>query len=604
MAGPPGIPGGRWGWPDARTRARLARMLRSFLASEVGGKARWLFLLLLALLVGINGLNVLNSYVGRDFMTALEKRAASSFLRLALLYVGVFALSTAVLVFLRFIEETLALTWRGWLTRWTVRRYLHPPVYHRLNDQLIANGEVPNPDQRMADDVRVFTTTTLSLLILLLNASFTILAFSGVMWSISPSLVFLTVAYAGAGSLLAIAWGRPLVRLNVAQLDKEADFRAELIHIRENAEPIAIAHREDRLLRRLLRRIDDWASNFRRIIAVNRNLGLFTTGYNYLIQILPALVVAPLFFRGQVEFGVVTQSTMAFAHLVGAFSLLITQIQSISSYAAVVTRLGVLGEGIEQAEARPVPPNEVCPHHSRTETCPVCVARPLPTSAIEVQSDGADGAVTYDRLTLLSPSEGRVLTKELTGSATPGMKLLILGSNDEAKSALFRATAGTWSLGSGRLLRPGDDRMVFLAERPYLPPGTMRDVLTSRDTDSALSDEQLRAALQAVDVEPVVLRCGGLAVERRWDTLLSLREQKLVAFARVLLSAPRFVFLERPGTGLSDEHLGHVLEKLAARSISVITIGKPEDARRYYNGVLTLEDDGSWQWTSIRPEGA
>ena len=594
--------GGRWGWPDARTRTRLARMLRSFLASEVGGKARWLFLLLLVLLVGINGLNVVNSYVGRDFMTALERRAAGTFLRLAFLYVGVFALSTAVLVSLRFTEETLALTWRRWLTRWAVRRYLHPPVYHRLNDQLIANGEVPNPDQRMADDVRVFTTTTLSLLILFLNASFTILAFSGVMWSISPSLVFVTVAYAGIGSLLAIAWGRPLVRLNVAQLDKEADFRAELIHIRENAEPIAIAHREDRLLRRVLRRIDDWAANFRRIISVNRTLGLFTTGYNYLIQILPALVVAPLFFRGTVEFGVVTQSTMAFAHLVGAFSLLVTQIQSISSYAAVVTRLAVLNEGIEQAEARPVLPDEVCPHHARTETCPVCVARPLPTSAIEVQSDGAEGGVTYDRLTLLSPADGRVLTKELTGSVTAGTRLLILGANDEAKSALFRATAGTWSLGSGRLLRPGDDDLLFLTERPYLPPGSMREVLTSRDQDAAVSDEQLLEALRAVEVEPVVLRCGGLAAERRWDSLLSLREQKLVAFARVLLSMPRLVFLERPGTGLGDEQLERLLSRLAANAASVVTLGKPEDVRRFYNGVLTLEDDGSWQWTAIPRE--
>src|SRR6185436_8244877 len=133
-------------------------------------------------------------------------------------------------------------------------------------------GEVANPDQRMSDDIRTFTTVTLSLLILFLNGTFTILAFSGVMWSISPALFIVTVCYAFAGSLMTIARGRALVKLNEAQLDKEANFRAELIHVRENAEPLAIARREDRLRFRLFRRVDDLVANFRRIIRVNRHL--------------------------------------------------------------------------------------------------------------------------------------------------------------------------------------------------------------------------------------------------------------------------------------------------------------------------------------------
>ncbi len=214
---------------DRRTRARFVRMLKAFSASEVGGRARWLFAVLLVLLLVINGLNVLNSYVGRDFMTALERRETSRFIRQAFAYVGVFAFSTAAAVFLRFREETLALAWREWLSRWAVRRYLKPPVYRRLSDRLIANGEVANPDQRIADDVRAFTATTLSFVLLLLNAAFTVAAFSVVMWSISSPLFVVAVLYAGAGSFLTIVLGRPLVGLNIAQLDKEADFRAELI---------------------------------------------------------------------------------------------------------------------------------------------------------------------------------------------------------------------------------------------------------------------------------------------------------------------------------------------------------------------------------------
>jgi putative ATP-binding cassette transporter len=582
---------------DVRTRDRFARMFRRFAASEAGRKARWLFVALLALLVTINGLNVLNSYVGRDFMTALERRATSSFIRQALLYVGVFALSTLAIVFLRFTEETLALTWREWLTRWAVRHYLRPPVYHRLSDRLIANGEVANPDQRISDDVRSFTTTTLSLVILFLNGTFTIVAFAGVMWSISPMLFLVTVIYATVGSLMTIARGRPLVKLNEAQLDKEANFRAELIHVRESAEPLAIARREDRLRFRLFRRLDDIVANFRRMILVNRNLGLFTTGYNYLIQIIPALVVGPLFIQGRVEFGVVTQSAMAFAQLVGAFSLIITQFQSISSYAAVVTRLGVLDEGIEQARTRPVLPDEVCTHHDRKGACPICAARPLSASAIDLVTSSTDPTVTYDHLTLLSPSDGRVLTKELSGSVSPGGRLLILGPNDEAKSALFRSTAGTWSLGSGRILRPGDERLQFMSERPYLPPGTLREVLTS--VGSPATPEEVRGALRAVDLETVLARVGGLEVERRWDNILSVGEQKLVALARILLANPSVVFLERPETGLDPEQLGRVLDLFAARLVSVITVGAAEDARRFYPAVLELKNDGGWQWTPI-----
>lgn len=545
------------------TRARVFRMLRRFAASEEGRKARWFFALLLGLLLAINGFNVLNSYVGRDFMTALERRAESEFLRQAALYVGVFAISTLTIVFLRFTEETLALTWRAWLTRWAVRRYLTPPVYLRLRDRTIADGELANPDQRMSDDIRSFTTMSLSLLILFLNGTFAILAFSSVMWSISPALFFVTVGYAAAGSLMTIARGKPLVKLNALQLDKDANFRAELIHARENAEALAIAGREDRLLSRLLGRIDDLAANLRRIIAVNRGLGLFTTGYNYLIQVIPALLVAPLFFKGQVEFGVVTQSAMAFAHLVGAFSLIITQFQSISSYAAVVSRLDALDEGIERARSR---------------------------SGIQVLSRG--DALTFEKLSLRSP-DGRLLTNELEGSVAAGSRLLIRGANEEAKSALFRATAGSWSSGSGRIVRPDEGRILFVAERPYLPQGTLREILT--DPGREIPAGEIRAALRDVELDASLDRFGGLEAERRWESL-TLGEQKLLAFARVLLSAPRFVFLERPGTGLGAGTLERILKLLAERCTAVLTIGEEVDARRAYDAALELDVDGGWRW--------
>lgn len=155
--------------------------------------------------------------------------------------------------------------------------------------------------------------------------------------------------YAAGGSLLTFMLGRPLIRLNYDQLDKEASFRSGLIHVRDNADAIMATRGEDSQTAQLLSRLDDLIANFRTITAVNRNVGFFTTGYNWMIQIIPALIIAPAFIERKIEFGVITQSAVAFSTLVAAFSLIVTQFQSLSTYAAVVARLSALVEVVEQA---------------------------------------------------------------------------------------------------------------------------------------------------------------------------------------------------------------------------------------------------------------
>src|SRR5574342_644023 len=210
----------------------------------------------------------------------------SGFLTLAGLYIGVFAVSTVTAVLYRFTEERLGLLWRHWMTRALVERYLQGATYYRLREQ----AEIPNSDQRIADDVRRFTASTLSLLLVWLSGTFTTLAFSGVLWSISPLLFAGAVGYAALGSVLTFAFGRPLLWLNYDQSDREASFRAELVHLRENAESVAFLHREDRIQERLFSRVDALVDNLKRIIGVNRNLGFFTTGYNYMLQLVPILI--------------------------------------------------------------------------------------------------------------------------------------------------------------------------------------------------------------------------------------------------------------------------------------------------------------------------
>ena len=332
--------------PQKTTVARFFQAVGNFANSEAGWKAKLIFAALVGLLCLANGLNVLNSYVGRNFMTSIADRNKAEFVRQAIFYVGVFAGSTVVAVIARFAEERLGLLWREALTQRAIRLYLANGIYYRLD----ASGELANPDQRIAEDVRAFTVTTLSFVLMLLNGTLTIIAFSGVLWAISPLLFILAVLYAACGSLVTMALGRPLIKLNHDQLDKEASFRSALIHVRENGKSIMLAHREERQTARLLDRFAELVANFRQITAINRNVGFFTTGYNWLIQIIPALIVAPSFMRGDVEFGVVTQSAMVFSTLVAAFSLIVTQFQSISTFAAVVARLSSMLEAIEQPQ--------------------------------------------------------------------------------------------------------------------------------------------------------------------------------------------------------------------------------------------------------------
>jgi putative ATP-binding cassette transporter len=286
----------------------FVRSVRSFLGSEARGRAWGFFGLLLFLLFAINGLNVVNSYVARNFMTAIAGRDFAGFVRLAMLYLGVFAGSTAVAVFQTFSEQRLGLLWRAWLTGRLIGSYLAGRSYYWLKQR----GLVDNPDERIAEDVKIYTATALSFVLVFVNGTLTVVAFAGVLWTISRLLFVVAISYAVLGSLLTIRFGRPLIRLNYRQLEREANFRRALIQVQEYADPTALMRWERPLATRLLRRLDDLVANFGRIIAVSRNLGFFTVGYNYLIQIIPLLIVAPLYIRGEVEFGVVTQSAMAF----------------------------------------------------------------------------------------------------------------------------------------------------------------------------------------------------------------------------------------------------------------------------------------------------
>ena len=557
--------------PLKLTAERFVGAVKIFMTSEVGGRAKFLLFALVALFGGISVLNVINSFVGRHFMTAIAERQTAEFTRQAILYTGAFAASTVVSVVARFAEERLALLWREFLTRRTIGLYMSDGTFYRI----AAAGNLSHPDQRIADDIKAFTITTLSFVLMLLDSGLTILTFSGVLWLISPLLFMAAVAYAAVGSCMTILLGRPLISLNYDQLDREAAFRTSLIRVRENAEPIMVGGGEERHANDLLRRFDELAANFKRIIAVNRNLGFFTTGFNWGIQIVPVVIIAPTFIRGDMEFGVITQSAAAFAMLVGAFSFIVKQFNSISNFAAVVARLSSLMEAIEQARA---------------------------SAETNLEIVETDRDLAYDHVTLKS-SIRTTLLKDLSTSIPVDTRIIVQADDTSTANALFRITAGIVTSGEGRIARPPRDQLRIVAQRTCLAPGSLRQILVPSGQSQKVSSEQILALLKqlgfarASDPED-------LDKEQDWSSLLSPREQQIVAIAGALLAAPRYILLENGDEIFGHDTLREILRVLAERRITCVNFAGADASREPYDAVIECHADSSWTWIDQRACGA
>ena len=546
---------------------RLGWVVLAFLASAEKKKAWALLALLLVSMLAIIGMNVVNNYVIRDFFSAIERKDYASFLRYAWLYFGVFALSTVLAAFFRFFEERLALLWRSWQTHHVVEAYLRRHVYFHLKE----TGAITNPDQRISEDIRAMTTTTLSFLLMILNGTFTAISFSSVLWSISPPLFTVAVLYAAAGSGLTILLGRPLIKFNYQQADLEADFRSELIRVHRNAAGLAFTRDEERIKNRLSGRIASLILNFRKIIAVNRNLNFFTSGYNYMIQLIPVLFIAPMFMQGEVEFGVIGQSAMAFATLVGAFSLVVTQFQSISSYASVVTRLSELVDATGKATARDV------------KSCPDCRLN--------------HERIVYRKLNLrASEEDDRIVLRDLDATFELRHIVHISGPNPEAKQALFRVTAGLHEFGSGSMELPPADKLVFVMEKPYLSIGSLREILTPTGSPP-VSDDEMHAVFDELGIDAANVCGGDFDTPRPWSEALSLSESQLLAVARALLAQPAFIFLDHLDSSLDSAQYRLIREVIAKRGIAGIFFGNGDHGDGKYDALLEFNADGSWKWS-------
>lgn len=548
---------------DRFTARRFRVLVTPFFVSERKWAAWGLVFLLFALSLTVNSLGAAMSYIGRDFMTALNLKDSDQFFTNLLRYLGAFAIATPIVVFYTYTEQRLSLMWRRWLSHFTLQRYFDDQSYYRIN----LRAEIDNPDQRIEEDIRSFCTQTLSFSLIIFNSVVQMLLYVWILWSISWHLFFLAVGYALFGSVTTYLLGRPLIGLNFAQLRKEADYRYKLINIRDSAESIAFYRDEKKELRRTRQRLKIALKNLHSVINWNRNLQFFTTGYNYILTILPTVIVAPLFFQGKIEFGEVIQAAVAFGFVISALSIIVNHFGNISVFVAVINRLGTFWEALERSRRRD------------------------------------DGIITrvgeglkFDSVTIYTPNREQALVRDLSFEFNE-KSLLLSGTSGSGKTSILRVIAGLWSTGSGEIVRPALDSAFFVPQRPYTVLGSLRAQLMYGMKGRSLVDRELDEVLKIVRLTEVIERAGGLDAILDWPQVLGTGELQRLAFARVLLARPKIVFLDEATTAIDrtmEEELYAVLPKYVERFVST---GNRATLSQFHDKVLELQVGGTWRFS-------
>lgn len=622
--------------------------------SEDASAARWRLAGVLGLTLGTTGVSVLFNYLGRDFFNALSAKDEAKFTEMLIKWLIALAMGIPVFVLRDYYQSTLSLEWRKWMTEKYTKDYLSNRSFYRIQ----ADNVLDNPDQRIAVDIRGFTDTALGFGVTMLNASVDLISFSGILFSIYPPLFAALLIYSIGGTAASIAIGKNLVGLNFAQEAQEANFRYGLVRVRENAESVAFYSGEAAEGALLNGRLQGAVQNFKSLLMASRNLNFFTSFYRFLIQILPAAVVAPLYFRGEIEFGVINQSSSAFNHILTDVSLVVYQFEAIAGFSAVIDRLGEFSEvlkGYEKEELRKdgMAINSSSSSEDEEAISLQSIQQPRfysnrnivrftsnNNNGSSVSSSVQDYLLKIDHLSLTIPTTGSQLIHELSLQISPGHSLLIMGPSGCGKTSLLRSIAGLWLNGTGNISLPGqpvgavegEGDVFFVPQRPYLVLGTLRDQLLypawQRYTDESgggggkksegdgdnkngtatististtnktrPSNEELEAALSAVSMTKLLDRVdGNLDASADWSGVLSLGEQQRLAIARVLLAKPKLALLDEATSALDTLNEMLLYRQLSAAGVTCVSVGHRPTLIKYHERVLFLgQGDGGWE---------
>ncbi len=542
---------------------------KSYWLGEEKWHARGLLLGVVLFLFAYTGLSVVLNNKRGVLISALSAKDQPRFWQTVIIFVGVLVIYAPLLAGYRYLRDRLSLQWRRWLTTRFVDHYFSDRAYYHLN---ASDLKIDNPDQRIAEDVRSFTQESLTFLLVLVESILSVIAFSGVLWGISKPLVIFLVLYALVGTLVTtLVFGKPLVRLNFEQLKKEADFRFSLVRIRENAEAIAFYRGEEQESNQVKQRFLEVFDNVKRLLVWELNLNVLTNAYEFIPFILPALVVAPAIFAGEMEIGKVTEAQGAFVRVFFSLNVVVARFQALTTFGAGIDRLFTFAEFLDQTET---------------------------TSDFDesnhIQTVEAD-RLAIEHLTLETPNRQRVLIQDLSVEMPTGKGLLVMGASGCGKSSLLRAIAGLWNSGSGTIVRPDSDQILFLPQRPYMVLGTLREQILYPNTTIEVEEAQLDQVLEWVNLADLAKRFGGFDTQQDWAAILSLGEQQRLTFARLFLNKPRYAILDEATSALDIQNEERLYQQLQTIDTTFLSVGHRSTLANYHAAVLELSQDKSWQ---------
>ena len=587
------------------------------------GKNKWkplgLLGLIVLLLLAYTGLSVVINNQRGELISSLSAKSEQRFWRSVATFVGILVIYAPLLASYNYLRDRLALAWRRWLTDSFVERYFRDRAFYNINQ---FNPDIDNPDQRIAEDVKSFTQESLTLTLVVTDSILEVIAFSGVLWGISRELVLFLLAYAVLGTLVTVGvFGQPLVKLNFEQLKKEANFRFSLVRVRENAEAIAFYQGEGQESAQIKDRFMAAFNNYKSLLLWELTLNGLTNFYEFVPYVLPAIVVAPAVFSGDVEVGKVSEAQGAFIRVFFSLNVIVARLQSLTAFGAGIDRLYEFSEQLGpeiEASAEEVSEEvseekaseEKASEEKASEEQTSEVASKEDSKAIEQSSDSEDSlrsqplicfetapTLKLQNLTLQTPNYQRTLIEDLSLTLAQTQSLLVMGPSGCGKSSLMRAIAGLWQSGKGTIQRPKLGDLLFLPQKPYMVLGSLRKQLLYPYPDTDVTDEDLESVLQQVNLPNLSSQFGGFEAEEEWGDVLSLGEQQRLSFARVLIHKPTYTILDEATSALDQQNEEQLYGHLAAANIGYISVGHRNSLKQYHQSLLRLAENHSWTIT-------